>query len=204
MSGKEFSEDEVFNEVAKDKVFYENSGGGVTISGGEPLLQIDFTHGILKKLKENGINTAVETAGNISFENFERIISLVDSWLYDIKFFDRKKHERWTGSSNELALSNLERLTSKTEAEIIVRVPLIPCVNDGEEFEKIINHIIKFPKIKELHILPFHQIGSSKFADLGIEYEMENHREENDGNIERAKKYAEEKGLKVSVGGAGF
>lgn len=198
------SVDEIFDEVMKDKVFYDNSGGGVTLSGGEPLLQIDFCLEISKMLKDAGVNVAIETAGNVEFENISKIIPDVNLWLYDVKFFDEKKHIEWTGFSNKTILENLNKLVDSTNAEIIIRVPLIPDVNDGEEFERIVDFVSKFEKINELHILPFHQIGSSKFLDLGMDYEMQDHREENDENINKAKKYAETKGLRVSVGGGGY
>ena len=107
---KEYTVDEVFAEVIKDRAFYETSGGGVTFSGGECMLQIDFLLDILKKCKENGIHTAVDTAGYISFESFEKILPYSDLFLYDIKCFDNEKHKKYVGVENELILENLKKL----------------------------------------------------------------------------------------------
>ena len=104
--GKEYSADEVFNEIAKDKTFYENSGGGATFSGGECMLQIGFLCEILKKCKENGIHTAVDTAGNVPWEYFEKILPYTDIFLYDVKAFSEDLHKRGTGVSNKLILEN--------------------------------------------------------------------------------------------------
>ena len=108
--GKEYTVDEVFSEIIKDKSYYENSGGGVTFSGGECMLQIDFLAEILKKCKENGIHTAVDTAGHIPFESFKKILPYTDLFLYDIKIFDTQKHKQYVGVGNELILENSLRL----------------------------------------------------------------------------------------------
>ena len=108
--GKEYTVDEVLKEILKDKTFYDNSGGGVTFSGGECMLQIDFLEEILKECKKNGIHTAVDTAGHVPFEFFERIIPYTDLFLYDVKCFDSDKHRQYTGVENQLILKNLKRL----------------------------------------------------------------------------------------------
>ena len=108
--GKEYTSDEVLAEVIKDKAFYHNSNGGVTFSGGECMLQIEFLTEILKLCKENGIHTAVDTAGNVPWDYFKRILPFTDLFLYDIKVFSKEKHEKYTGVSNELILNNLKFL----------------------------------------------------------------------------------------------
>ena len=203
VSGRQMTSEQVIQEVLKDKVFYKQSGGGLTISGGEPLMQVDFTEEILKRIKQEGINTCIETAGNVPWESFEKILPYTDLFLYDLKFFNADSHQIWTGAKNEQILANF-RLLAKEGKELIVRVPLIPGVNDGAEFGEIVDFVIESRSVKELHILPFHQLGSSKYKQIDKPYTMADWKEENAENIEKCKCYAESKGLRVSVGGSGF
>lgn len=203
LSGSEMTVDQVLKEVMKDKVFYKNTGGGLTVSGGEPLMQIGFTAELLKRVKQEGIGTCIETAGNVPWKNFEKVLPYTDLFLYDVKFDDAGLHREWTGCDNSLIQENLEKLVM-TDKEIIVRIPLIPDVNDGQEFKRIIDRIAEMKRIKEIHILPFHQLGSSKYNQMGMEYTMGDCREDNDEMVRECERYAIEKGFRVSVGGSGF
>jgi len=203
LSGREMSAEQVLKEVMKDKVFYQQSGGGLTISGGEPLMQIDFTAEILRLVKKEGISTCIETAGNVPWLNLEKVLPYTDLFLYDVKFLDPELHNEWTGCSNQLIQENLEKLV-QYDKEIIIRIPLIPDINDGTEFRAIIDRLSEFPRIKEIHILPFHQLGSSKYEQMGMDYSMVEHREENDEMVRECEQYAIKKGFRVSVGGSGF
>ena len=165
--GKEYTVDEVFDEVIKDKSFYETSGGGVTFSGGECMLQIDFLLEILEKCKENGIHTAVDTAGHIPWADFEKIISYTDLFLYDIKAMNDEIHKEYTGVSNSLILENLARLL-KSNVGVWVRVPIIPGVNDSEDEMKKIKSFFEangYPEKVEL--LPYHAMGENKYSAIG-------------------------------------
>lgn len=165
--GKEYTVEEIFKEVVKDKAFYNNSGGGVTFSGGECMLQVDFLFEILKKCKENGIHTAVDTAGNIPFESFEKIIPYTDLFLYDIKLFDKEKHRKYIGVSNELIFENLKKLF-KSNAKVWIRIPIIPNVNDTvEEMQNIKDYIQKYGKPEKIELLPYHALGENKYAAIG-------------------------------------
>jgi len=164
--GKEYAVDEVFTEVIKDKEYYGTSGGGVTFSGGECMLQIDFLTEILKKCKENGIHTAVDTAGHIPWESFEKIIPDTDLFLYDIKAMNDEIHKEYTGVSNSLILENLARLL-KSNVGVWVRVPIISGVNDSEDEMKKIKSFFEangYPEKVEL--LPYHAMGEHKYAAL--------------------------------------
>ena len=130
--GKEYTVEEVFNIIQKDKPFYEMSNGGVTFSGGECMLQINFLYEILKKCRENNIHTAVDTAGLVPWEYFERILTYTDLFLYDIKAFNNDVHKKFVGASNELILSNLKKLFER-KAKVLIRIPVIPTVNDSSE-----------------------------------------------------------------------
>ena len=165
--GKEYTVDEVMREILKDKVFYENSGGGVTFSGGECMLQIDFLEEILKVCKEKGIHTAVDTAGHVPYEYFERILPYTNLFLYDVKCYDSEKHRQYTGVGNELILENLERLLT-TGKSVWVRIPIIPTVNDTvEEIQRIKAYISSCGKPEKIELLPYHAMGEHKFEALG-------------------------------------
>ena len=167
--GKEYTVDEVFDEIIKDKAFYENSSGGVTFSGGECMLQIDFLIEILKKCKENGIHAAVDTAGHIPFESFEKILPYTDLFLYDIKMFDSQKHKKYTGVGNELILENLKKLF-KSKAKIWIRTPIISDINDSvEEMQKIKDFLDENGKPEKIELLPYHAMGENKYASIGKE-----------------------------------
>ena len=164
--GKEYSVDEVLKEVIKDKAFYETSGGGVTFSGGECMLQIDFLTEILKKCKENGIHTAVDTAGHIPWESFEKIIPDTDLFLYDIKAMNDEIHKEYTGVTNSLILENLARLL-KSNVGVWVRVPIIPGVNDSEDEMKKIKSFFEVNGYPEkVELLPYHAMGEHKYVAL--------------------------------------
>ena len=165
--GKEYTADEVFAEIIKDKSYYENSSGGVTFSGGECMLQIDFLCEILKKCKENGIHTAVDTAGHIPFESFEKILPYTDLFLYDIKCFDSEKHKKYVGVGNELILENLKKLFS-ANAKIWIRIPIISDINDSiEEMQLIKDFLDKNGMPEKIELLPYHAMGENKYAAVG-------------------------------------
>ena len=165
--GKEYTVDEVLKEILKDRTFYKNSGGGVTFSGGECMLQMDFLMEILKKCKENGIHTAVDTAGHIPWENFEKVIPYTDLFLYDIKSMDTKVHKEYTGAGNELILENLSKLL-KENTNVWVRIPVIPDVNDTEDEMKEIKSFFEKSKFPEkIELLPYHGMGEHKYEALG-------------------------------------
>ena len=163
--GREYTEKEVFDEIIKDKSYYETSGGGVTFSGGECMLQIDFLCEILKKCKENGIHTAVDAAGNVAWESFEKIMPYTDLFLYDVKCFSESLHIEGTGVSNRLILDNLVKLSGKKE--IIVRIPVIPGFNTSDvEIEKI-SDFLQSISLKKIELLPYHKMGEHKYSALG-------------------------------------
>jgi pyruvate formate lyase activating enzyme len=169
ISGKMYTVSEVVKEVAMDKIFYDYSGGGVTFSGGECMLQIDFLEKLLCECHKLGINTAVDTAGNVPWEYFERIIPYTDIFLYDVKCISDDLHIKGTGVSNKRILDNLKRLSDSFEGDIIIRVPIIPTFNDDiEELEKMAD-FLKCINCKDIDILPYHVMGNGKYDALGKE-----------------------------------
>lgn len=167
ISGKAYTVKEVLCEVKKDKRFYESSRGGVTFSGGECMLQIDFLEEILKKCKEEGIHTAVDTAGHVPYASFERILSHTDLFLYDFKCFDSEKHKQYTGVGNELIKENLARLL-QTGKPVWIRIPIIPDVNDSvEEMQAIKAFFDLYGAPEKIELLPYHALGEHKYAAMG-------------------------------------
>lgn len=166
--GKEYTSDEVLNEILKDKAYYENSKGGITFSGGECMLQIDFLCEILEKCKENGIHTAVDTAGNVHWKYFERILKHTDLFLYDIKLFNREKHKRYTGADNKVILDNLKRLF-ECGASVWIRIPVIPGVNDTEKEMWKIKEFLKPYSPLKIELLHYHKMGEHKYDALNMQ-----------------------------------
>jgi pyruvate formate lyase activating enzyme len=169
-SGKVMTVDEVMAEVEKDRPFYENSGGGVTFSGGEPLLQIDFVKTLLVQCKKTGLHAVVDTAGNVPWETFAKVLPDVNLFLFDLKVLDEAKHRRLTGAGNHRILNNLKRLAG-SGTEVWVRVPVIPGVNDTVAgMTQIAAWIAEVKGIKLTELLPFHRLGVAKYQSLGLPY----------------------------------
>ncbi len=166
------SVEEVLKEIEKDAVFFNESAGGVSFSGGEPLLQHEFLLSLLKVCKKKGYYTAVDTTGFTSQKILEKITPDVDLFLYDLKTLDDSKHIEYTGVSNRVILENLKFLVHR-QKEIIVRIPVIPGVNDtSEELARIGTFVTELGGIREIQILPYHQTGIDKYVRLGKKYRM--------------------------------
>jgi pyruvate formate lyase activating enzyme len=146
----------------------------VTFTGGEPLYQSEFLEEALGACKGQGIHTAVDTCGYTSWDNFKNLLPLVDLFLYDVKLMDENKHTQYTSVSNRQILSNLQKL-SETGAHIIVRIPLIPEINDDEEnLVCCIAFLAKLPHLDGVAVMPYHEIGIAKYQALGMKYRLEN------------------------------
>ena len=157
---------EVFSEVRKDKVFYETSGGGVTVSGGECMLRPDFVAELFSECRGEGIGTAVDTAGNVRWESFERVIRYTDLFLYDIKCITPETHRKFIGADNSRILENYRRLI-ELGCRVIVRVPMIvECNANDLEFAKISDFLHEI-RPERVELLPYHAMGENKFSALG-------------------------------------
>ena len=170
LCGREYGIEEVMRELLRDKCFYENSGGGVTFSGGECMLQIDFLSEILRECKTEGIHTAVDTAGNVPFSYFERILPFTDLFLYDIKAFSAEKHKEETGADNARILENAKRLSGKSK--ILFRIPVIGGFNDEETEMQKIADFLKDISYEKVELLPYHALGEHKYRALGVNVEV--------------------------------
>ena len=170
LTGKLMTVDEVVEEVLRDKIFYELSNGGVTLSGGDPVVQHDFSRAILERCKGEGLHTAIEMAANCQWDDLTSLLQVTDLVMMDIKHLDPDKHREVTGVSNERILDNARRL-EQTEKPFIIRVPVVPTVNDTpEEIGAIAQYVRAFKNLQYLELLPFHRLGESKYHSLGLNY----------------------------------
>lgn len=194
-AGKEYNEDEIIDLVEKYRVYYEKSGGGITVTGGEPLLQIEFVTKLFKKAKERGFNTALDTAGDIDLSNNEdknkldELLKYTDLVLLDIKEIDEEKHINLTGKSNKNTLKVAEYLNEKN-VPTVIRYVYVKGVNDSEDtlngLKKIkenLNNII------EIDVLGYHKMGEYKWKKLGLKNEFENLVPPETEEINEVKKY---------------
>lgn len=165
--GQTVTVEELLPVLMQDKAFYDNSGGGVTLSGGECLLQASFCGVLLKALKQNGIHTAVDTCGDVPREAIDAVLAYTDIFLYDIKALDERLHLRCTGHSNRQILENLHYLADKN-VPVEIRYPFVPGYNDGEA-EEIAAFLAQFSNITKVRVLPYHNYAGSKYAALGLE-----------------------------------
>lgn len=167
--GKDVTVAEVMAEVLKDNFYYKRSGGGLTLSGGESLLQPDFAVSLLRAAKELGINTAIETTGFARFEIIQEYLKYLDYVLMDIKHMNPQKHKEFCGHTNELVLENAKKIKD-SGADLTIRVPVIPTFNNTVEDICDIAHFAKELGVKKLHLLPYHRMGEDKYAGLGRDY----------------------------------
>ena len=173
--GQAMTVDEVLAEVEQDSSFYRDSGGGITLSGGECQLQADFAAALLEAAHRRGINTAIETAFNVPWENVKKVLKHVDVCLHDHKLTDPERHKKWTGVDNARIRENWKRAYQEfPNTKFIARTPLIPGVNDDEEHIRAVLAFIKpYKNVVDYELLPYHRFGESKYSFLGRIYEME-------------------------------
>ena len=200
LKGRKMTVEEVVEEVLKDEPFYSNSGGGVTLSGGEPLDQPDFAASILKSCKKLALHTAIETAGHVPWSNFEKIIPFTDLFLFDVKHTDSEKMKLYTKADINRIIKNLEKLTPEAK-QVIVRIPVIPEFNDTPEEIQMIARLAKGLDIRELHLLPYHRYGQGKYRLMSRKYGFNGPDRVEEKRIQALKETAALEGLTVQVGG---
>ncbi|MCD8100424.1 MAG: glycyl-radical enzyme activating protein [Oscillospiraceae bacterium] len=174
--GKQYTAQQLACEIIKDKLFFKNSGGGVTLSGGECLMSVndEFVE-MCSLVRDEDVSIGIDTCGYVPWHTFERILEFTDLFLYDIKILNSEKHKEFTGVGNELILENLDKLTKlKTyKPEIVIRYPLIPGVNDtDEDISQLCTYLSKMENISELNFMPYHHLGMSRYKFSGKEYLM--------------------------------
>jgi pyruvate formate lyase activating enzyme len=170
--GKEMTVPEVVDEVSRDNVFYRRSGGGVTLSGGEPLFQFDFLKSLLHELHEGYLHTALETTGAFDWGGIEQLLPDLDLILYDIKTTDNESHRRHTGVENTQVMENLLKLND-TETPVWLRLPIIPTCNDDEaNLARIGELAARLTCVKRICLLPYHALGVGKYQQIGLRYQL--------------------------------
>lgn len=200
MVGCYYSVDELMAEIVKDLHFFEESGGGVTFSGGEPLLQAEFLKQVLIACRSAHIHTALETAGNISWEIIEPLIDFLDLVFIDYKQYDSDIHLKETGVPNKRIIETISRL-NESDKEVIVRIPIIPGVNFTVEIlQKMFGELTKYRNLKHIELLPFHALGKGKYQGLGMPYKFDEVKSLKKQDLESVRRIGSEMGLQVLIG----
>jgi len=199
--GREVAVQEVMEEIEKDRIFFDESGGGITFSGGEPLMQLDFLEALLKEIGKKNIHVTLDTSGYVSFKDLDRISDKVDLFLYDLKIMDDEKHEKYTGVSNRLILDNLRKLAGR-EKSVAVRIPLISGINDDDQsIQKFVEYLLSLKNIKQINLLAYHKGGCEKYKRLRKEELPKTFQSPSDERIEEIKKVFADSGFSVKTGG---
>lgn len=202
MSGRTMTVNQIMDIIEKERIFFDQSGGGVTFSGGEPLVHVKMLTELLDECRKRGIHTAVDTAGNVNTETILDVACRTDLFLIDLKLMDSALHKQWTNAGNEKILHNL-KILAETGAHIIIRIPLIGGVNDMEEN---IDQTAKFiselaGEKKDVHILPYHNIAQNKYMKLGKTNDFEKLKEPGKETQSNAVAIFAKYGIKASIGG---
>ncbi len=199
--GKNYGMVELLSGLEKDRIFFEESGGGVTFSGGEPLLQADFLLEALRQCRQREIHTCVDTTGFVSSSRMEEAARHTDLFLYDLKVMDDRLHQKYTGVSNVQILDNLQLIDSLGK-EVWIRYPLIPGLNDDENnVFRMLDFLTRLTRKPPVQLLTYHKIGKHKYSRFGIPYKMKGVEEPSPEEIENIKKHFEDAGFEVSIGG---
>ena len=187
MFGKEMTVKEVIDEVIRDASFYTNTGGGITLSGGECLQQPDFSAALLEEAHNNGLNTAIETACNVPWAFVEKVLPHVDTMLHDHKLTIPERHKKWTGVDNKRVLENFKKAYETfPDIDFIARTPLIPGVNDDEEhIRAVLDFIRPYKNVIDYELLPYHRFGTAKYEFLGQVYELSDFTTPSDESVQR-------------------
>jgi len=202
--GKKLSVDEIMKPILSYKPFYDSSDrGGITLSGGEPTFQAKFSLELLKKCKEFGIHTAMETCGFTPFETLKSLVEYLDLLLFDIKHMDDQIHQKYIGVSNQLILENLKKIIKEDDIECVVRIPLITGFNENEKSVKDIAHFVRSLGIKRIDLLPFNDLPSGKYKCMGHDWEYKHVKRQPENLLKTLKKMIEsnDKDICVTIGG---
>lgn len=198
MAGRTVTLEQVMKEIGEDAIYYKNSGGGVTFSGGECMLQLDFLRLCLRACREAGIHTAIDTAGNVPWSSFEAVLEDTDLFLYDLKAADKDLHKALTGVENTLILANLTKL-AQSGAKVTLRIPVIPGCNDGEEELRAMASIAHGAGLEGVELMPYHRLGEGKYPSLGMSYRLAGTKAPSKEEMNKIKEIMKEYGLKAVV-----
>ncbi|MCI8405273.1 MAG: glycyl-radical enzyme activating protein [Clostridia bacterium] len=200
--GQDVTVADVMPVIKQDIFYYNRSGGGVTLSGGEALLQPDFAPHLLHACKDYGINTAIETTGFAKWEIIQKYLPFLDYVLMDIKHMNSLKHKEFTTQPNELILENAKKIAQSELVNLTIRVPVIPAFNDThKEIDDIAMFAASLPGVEKLHLLPYHRLGQGKYEGLGRSYALDGVELIPDKHMKELLITAEKSGLKCQIGG---
>jgi pyruvate formate lyase activating enzyme len=191
--------EEVVDEVCRDEAFYHNSGGGVTLSGGEPLFQPDFSLNLLRKCRDRGLSTCLDTCGFAPWDTLDRLLAYADLVLFDLKHTDPRSHLEGTGAGNDRIMDNLKRLTASGRNRVWVRIPVIRGFNDSDTFFREVYEILRGMRVEKVSLLGYHEWGKSKYTALGRKYPLDGVGSCNEGSLEPYKHFLEGQGFHVSI-----
>lgn len=198
--GKNISVKNLMKEIIKDEVFYEESNGGVTFSGGEPLMYADYLNNVLMICKDKNIHTTIDTSGYAPWDQFEKIIENVDLILFDIKHMNNQKHLEYTGVSNHIILENLKKL-SQRGSNIFIRMPIIVGINDDDEnINKAVDFLSNL-NIIQVNLLPYHKMGMDKYRRLNMKYKLSGLETPTEESMNKIADKFKKAGMKIKVGG---
>ncbi len=201
LTGRQVSADDLMAQILQDEIFYDQSGGGVTFSGGEPMLQIDFLATMLKRCRAAGLHTALDTSGHAPWEDFERVLDDTDLILFDLKLMNDIEHIKHTGVSNEQILSNLQRLAT-TGKEITIRLPMIPDLTDTDQnIDAVASFLDPLSEIRRISLLPYNRFGEDKRERYHLPGPRYHGETQNPEEMAEKKLRLETRGFQVSVGG---
>ena len=201
--GNYYTVADILNILDKERIFMTQSDGGVTFSGGEPMMQHEFLLEALKACKENGYHTTVDTSGYSSPENFKEIIPFTDLFLFDLKHLDDAKHYEYTGVSNAVIIDNLKMII-ESRSRVMIRIPVVPGFNDDNDHLERLKLFInehKTRNLKKINLLPFHKIGSSKYGRFNLPYRMDYVPQPSSERMRELKEFFSGTGVKVKTGG---
>ena len=199
--GEDTTVGRIIDKVMQDMPYYRRSGGGLTLSGGEVLTQSDFARDLFRACKDNGINTAIESTAFAPYETIQKLLPYLDLYLMDIKHINSDKHYKFTSQRNELILENAKRL-AKDAKRLIIRVPVIPEFNDTpEEIKDIARFTKSLLTVNELHLLPYHRLGSDKYTALGRDYTLKDLALPSKDKMQKLLEVVKAEGLTCQIGG---
>jgi|WetSurMetagenome_2_1015567.scaffolds.fasta_scaffold110694_2 pyruvate formate lyase activating enzyme len=197
--GTYFTIDEILKKIIPNVRFYKNSGGGLTLSGGEPLAQPDFVKEIIRKSSEYNLSIGIETCGFFNWSEVEDFIDKFEFIYFDLKCIDEKSYLKFTGVNEKIILENLTKIANKNSSKIIITIPIIPNINDSAGMMKKVTGLCKNLGINKIRLLPYHSFGKGKYKDLGREYKFEVTRELNKFDLINMKEYAVNAGFECWV-----
>ena len=201
LAGRRMTVAQVVAAVAKDTLFYDQSGGGVTLSGGEPMAQPEFTATLLRACRRQGIHTILDTSGYAAPEVLQAVLKWVDEILFDLKLMDDTRHRRYTGVSNRRILSNLDELAAEGPP-VQIRFPLVPGVTDTEDnLKAVVGYLAARPRLTRIALLPYHHTAAAKYRRLGMENRLIGVRPPDPGQVAAVRAGFESAGLTVAIGG---